>query len=212
MVAQAQAGRRRRVKKKAAGELPVEPAVELVDVVDRLDRVIAVMPLTEVIRQSLYYRLVSVLVFRPDGKLFLQKRGPKKNLYPNRFDLSACGHVRAGEARSEAAARELHEELGLRAQSLTVIDTVAASEQTSQAFVTLFSAGRSNEPPRPNPRRCRAACSWTWPSWPPWSGTTGTCSPRGSSPSSRKRSCFRTRADRNGPGTAKQARPRVCSQ
>jgi isopentenyl-diphosphate Delta-isomerase len=136
------------VKKKAAGEIPVE----LVDVVDRDDQPLAVMPLTEAIRQSLYYRLVSVLVFRPDGKLFLQKRGPKKNLYPNRFDLSATGHVQAGEARTEAAARELYEELGLRAQSLTVLDTVVGSEQTSQAFVTLFSAGRISEPPRPNPQ------------------------------------------------------------
>ena len=126
--------------------------VELVDVVDQEDRPLAVMPLTEAIRQSLYYRLVSVLVFRPDGKLFLQKRGPKKNLYPNRFDVSASGHVKAGEARVDAASRELFEELGLRAQNLTVLHTVPGSDQTSRAFVTLFSAGRISEPPHPNPQ------------------------------------------------------------
>jgi len=136
------------VKKTKPEPLPVE----LVDVVDQEDRPLAVMPLTEAIRQSLYYRLVSVLVFRPDGKLFLQKRGPKKNLYPNRFDVSASGHVKAGEARVDAAGRELFEELGLRAQNLTVLHTVPGSEQTSHAFVTLFSAGRISEPPHPNPQ------------------------------------------------------------
>jgi isopentenyl-diphosphate delta-isomerase len=131
---------------------PEALSVELVDVVDHNDRPLAVMPLSEAVRQSLYYRLVSVLVFRPDGKLFLQKRGPKKNLYPNRFDVSASGHVKAGEARVDAASRELFEELGLRAQNLTVLHTVPGSEQTSRAFVTLFSAGRISDPPRPNPQ------------------------------------------------------------
>ncbi len=52
----------------------------------------------------------------------------------------------------EAASRELFEELGLRAQNLTVLHMVPGSDQTSRAFVTLFSAGRISAPPRPNPQ------------------------------------------------------------
>lgn len=128
-----------------------EPNVELVDIVDERDRLLMVMPLSEAHRQALYHRSVFVLVFNPRGKLYLQKRGAGKNLYPGRFDLSATGHVQAGESREDAAARELHEELGLRAPSLTVLDAAPATRETAFEFVTLFSAGRLSAPPRPNP-------------------------------------------------------------
>lgn len=130
---------------------PTEDQTELIDIVDPFDRPLAIMPKSEAHRQSLYHRSVFVLVFNPAGKLYLQKRGPKKALYPGRFDLSATGHVQAGEARLTAALRELDEELGLRAQNLTRLDAIPASEQTGYEFVTLFSAGRIAEPPHPNP-------------------------------------------------------------
>lgn len=128
-----------------------ETPVELVDIVDQNDRPLLVMPLTEAHRQSLFHRSVLVLVFDPAGKLYLQKRGPHKSLYPNRYDLSATGHVQAGESRLAAALRELEEELGLRAKTLTQLAAVPASDQTGYEFVTLFTAGRLADPPRPNP-------------------------------------------------------------
>lgn len=128
-----------------------ETRVELVDIVDRFDRPLMVMPKTEAHRQSLNHRSVLVLVYSPEKKLYLQKRGPQKSLYPGRFDLSATGHVQAGESRLDAAARELYEELGLQARKLVWLDTIEASQQTGYEFVTLFSAGRIADPPRPNP-------------------------------------------------------------
>jgi isopentenyl-diphosphate delta-isomerase len=133
-------------KKRASG-----PPPEMVDIVDGNDRPLLVLPLTEAHRQGLYHRSVLVLVYNDQGKVYLQKRGPQKSLFPNRFDLSATGHVQAGESRKDAAARELREELGLRAKALTWLDAVPASEETAYEFVTLFSAGRVSQPPRPNP-------------------------------------------------------------
>ena len=127
------------------------PPPELVDIVDAADRPLLVMPLAEAHRQALYHRSVMVLVYNAQGKLYPQKRGPNKSLYPNRFDLSATGHVRAGESRRDAAARELYEELGLRAKTLAWIGAVPASQDTAYEFTTLFSAGHIDEPPRPNP-------------------------------------------------------------
>jgi isopentenyl-diphosphate Delta-isomerase len=124
---------------------------ELVDIVDANDRLLMVMPRTEAHRQSLYHRSVLILVYNPQGKLYLQKRGPGKSRYPGRFDLSATGHVRAGESRLDAAARELYEELGLRAKTITLLDTAPATQETAYEFTTLFSAGRISDPPRPNP-------------------------------------------------------------
>ena len=128
-----------------------KPAEEMVDVVDENDRELLVMPLAEAHRQGLYHRAAMVLVYDPDGRLYLQKRAPHKDLYPGRFDLSATGHVQAGEAREEAAARELHEELGLTAKTLTPVDAAQASRDTAYEFVTVFSAGRLADTPRPNP-------------------------------------------------------------
>ncbi len=128
-----------------------DPRPELVDIVDACDRRLMVMPLAEAHRQSLLHRSVLILVYDLQGKLYLQKRGAGKSLYPGRFDLSATGHVRAGEARLDAAARELLEELGLRATSLTFLDTAPATRETGYEFVTLYSAGRTGDTPRPNP-------------------------------------------------------------
>jgi len=127
-----------------------ESTVEMVDIVDAHDRLLLVLPLTEAHRQGLCHRSVLVLVYDLAGRLYLQKRGPQKSLYPGRFDLSATGHVRAGEAREDAAARELFEELGLTAPGFTLLDAVPASQETAFEFVTLFSAGRTGEEPRPN--------------------------------------------------------------
>ena len=48
---------------------------------------------------------------RPE--VLLQKRSEKKDIFPGCFDVSAAGHLDAGEDFPEAAVRELKEELGL---------------------------------------------------------------------------------------------------
>lgn len=135
------------MKKSGKAEAPTE----MVEIVDRFDRTLLIMPKSEAHRQSLFHRSVFVLVFNPAGKLYLQKRGPKKALYPGRFDLSATGHVKAGESRYDAALRELFEELGLRAKTLVALDALPGSEQTGYEFITLYSAGTIADEPRPNP-------------------------------------------------------------
>lgn len=125
--------------------------VELVDVVDEADRPIGVLPLAEVHRQGLYHRSVRVAVFDGSGRVYLQKRSKAKELYPGRLDLSATGHVRAGESRESAALRELHEELGLSAERLRHVADVAGSPDTNFEFITLYTAGRLDAQPQPNP-------------------------------------------------------------
>jgi isopentenyl-diphosphate delta-isomerase len=127
-----------------------EPPDELVEVVDAADRPLAVMPLRDVHRQSLRHRSVLVLVYDADHRIFLQKRNRNKSLYPGRWDLSATGHVQAGESRSEAAARELREELGIIADRLRLIRRIPAGQETGFEFVSLYSAGRIAQEPRPN--------------------------------------------------------------
>ncbi len=129
-----------------------QPVEELVEFTDEHDRPLGVMPLPDVHRQSLRHRSVLVLVYNMENKLYLQKRSEQKSLYPGRFDLSAAGHVRAGEARLDAAARELREELGLIADRLRLVSEVPATRETGFEFVSLYSAGRFASEPKPNPK------------------------------------------------------------
>jgi isopentenyldiphosphate isomerase len=56
---------------------------------------------------------VHVLIFNPQGEVFLQQRSLAKDLAPGLWDSSCSGHVDAGEDYDHSARRELGEELGL---------------------------------------------------------------------------------------------------
>lgn len=89
---------------------------EMLEVVDERGRFVRAASRTECHADArLIHRSVSVLVYDPAGRLFVQTRARSKDTYPGMRDLSATGHVRLGEAWEEAAARELREELGIAA-------------------------------------------------------------------------------------------------
>ncbi|MBN1308375.1 MAG: NUDIX domain-containing protein [Chitinispirillaceae bacterium] len=51
------------------------------------------------------------------GALLLQKRSPFKETFPGLWDISAAGHISAGDSSRETAVRELREELGISLKS-----------------------------------------------------------------------------------------------
>lgn len=101
------------------------------------------MDVNEVHRQSLCHRAVIILVYDTEGKLFLQKRSSRKNLYAGRWDVSASGHVFTGESREEAAHRKLEQELGIRSSNLKLISEIEASSETGYEFINLYALERS---------------------------------------------------------------------
>ncbi len=89
---------------------------EILDIVDDDDRVIGRASRQEVHgNPALLHRVVHVLVFDSQGRLFLQKRADDRIVQPGKWDTSMGGHVDAGENPEEAAQRELSEELGIPA-------------------------------------------------------------------------------------------------
>lgn len=119
--------------------------------VDARDRPLAILPLPDVHAQQLRHRAVLMLVYNSQGKLYLQQRSKRKTLFPGCWDVSASGHVQAGEALEDAARREIKEELDLEADRLRLVTAVPASPFTGQEFLTVYSAGRMTATPRPNP-------------------------------------------------------------
>jgi 16S rRNA (adenine1518-N6/adenine1519-N6)-dimethyltransferase len=80
-----------------------------------------------------------VLVFNPEGKLFLQKRSAKKDRHPRTWDSSASGHLDSGEDYDHAAARELREELGWSPSApLRRILRIESCAETDQEFVWVY--------------------------------------------------------------------------
>jgi len=65
-------------------------------------------------RHGDWHRAAHVWVIAPDGRILLQRRSLRKENNPGLWDVSAAGHLSAGESASEAAVRETFEELGLR--------------------------------------------------------------------------------------------------
>lgn len=58
--------------------------------------------------------VVHVAIFNSNNELLIQKRQSFKENYPNLWDITAGGHVIAGETSEEAIERELFEELGYK--------------------------------------------------------------------------------------------------
>jgi isopentenyl-diphosphate Delta-isomerase len=67
-----------------------------------------------------------VWIVTPAGRVLLQRRARVKENWPGYWDVSAAGHLSAGESAIDAAIRETREELGLAiaAGDLTHIGTV----------------------------------------------------------------------------------------
>jgi isopentenyldiphosphate isomerase len=87
---------------------------ELVDVIDEDDRVVGVVPRSEMRARRLRHRVASILVFRSDGRLLVHRRTDTKDVFPGAFDCFVGGVVESGESYEEARDRELAEEMGIR--------------------------------------------------------------------------------------------------
>lgn len=65
-------------------------------------------------KQGEYHLVIHVCIFNEKNQLLIQQRQPFKKGWSNLWDLSAAGSALAGETSSEAAEREVWEELGLK--------------------------------------------------------------------------------------------------
>lgn len=68
---------------------------------------------SDVHRDGDWHRAAHVWIVTPDGRVLLQRRSLRKENHPGLWDVSAAGHLSAGESAVDAAVRETLEEIGL---------------------------------------------------------------------------------------------------
>jgi len=128
-------------------DLPQKSA-EIFDVVDENDQVTSQAPRAEVHAKKWLHRAVHVFVYNKRGDLLLQQRSMFKDAHPGVWDSSVSGHLDSGEDYLTAVIRELHEEMGILAESAPEeIARIQPCEDTGWEHVRLYRT-RHNGPVR----------------------------------------------------------------
>jgi len=114
---------------------------ELLDIVNRKDGVIGQDTKENKFKKGLISRNVAIFILDDDKKLLITKRSSQKESFPNRYDLAACGNVKAGESYEDAAKREVIEELSIECD-LKFLDKVfnefKEDDKTIKYFTGIF--------------------------------------------------------------------------
>ncbi len=114
------------------------PAEEIVQIVDRDNKVTDVLPRHLMRSRGLIHRASYILVFNDQQQLFVQKRTTTKDIYPGYWDVAAGGVVLASESYEQSASRELAEELGVSGIPLTPLFDHYFEDSTNRVWGRIF--------------------------------------------------------------------------
>ena len=114
-------------------------ANEIVAIVDAQNNVVGAAPRWEMRANRLIHRSTYILVFNPEGALYVQKRTMTKDVFPGYYDPATGGVVLTGESYEESALRELAEEMGIRNSPLTRLFDFYFADERTQVWGGAFS-------------------------------------------------------------------------
>ena len=87
---------------------------ELIDICDEQNNLTGEKKMkSEAHRLGLWHRAAHIWIHNSKGEIMIQLRAKDKPLFPNMWDISAAGHVSAGENPATAGSREAMEDIGL---------------------------------------------------------------------------------------------------
>ena len=90
-------------------------ADELIDICDENNNLLSIQKMkSEAHKNGLWHRASHIWIYNSNGEILLQLRAKEKPLYPDMWDISAAGHVIAGEDPITSGLREVEEEIGLK--------------------------------------------------------------------------------------------------
>ena len=111
----------------------------MVAILDDDNVVIGARPRSEMRRDNLRHAATGVLVRNPAGEIYVHRRTPIKDVYPDRYDFMAGGVIDAGEDPYDAVVRELAEELGITGAELTKLPEGDYADEFTNYHAYLYS-------------------------------------------------------------------------
>lgn len=118
----------------------MDPGLELVDVVDENDKVVATVTRREIRARDLLHRCTYVFVRRTSGEVLVHRRTDTKDVHPGAYDLFAGGVCAAGESYDDCARREAAEELGVVGVDLRFLFRHRYRGASGQAWGAVYDA------------------------------------------------------------------------
>ena len=97
----------------------------------------------EPIPAGLYHLVSEILVRHVDGAYLLMQRDPRKENYGGYFEATAGGSALKGEDSVSCARRELREETGITAGTLTPIGRFVSHDTIYEMFLCVTDCGKN---------------------------------------------------------------------
>lgn len=113
-------------------------ASELVDVVDRDDRVVGVATRAEIRARNLWHRACYIVALDGEGRVFVHLRTPTKDIFPSHYDLVVGGVLASGEDYRAGAEREVREELGVEPEDLSRVGKIRYEDDSNRVVGEIF--------------------------------------------------------------------------
>ena len=91
-------------------------------------------------KEGLWHKAVCLFIINSKNQVLLQKRSANKKTWPNMWDVTAGGHVLAGEFGFQAIIRECKEELGIKLDKneITFIGSAISSNKRNDIINNYF--------------------------------------------------------------------------
>ena len=111
---------------------------EMVDWIGDDGATIASVSREEIRARNLLHRVTATFVFHPDGRVFVHRRSPNKDVYPSLHDPFVGGTVISGESFLENSCRELEEELGVSGVPIHPLFGHRFRDEVSYCLIRVF--------------------------------------------------------------------------
>lgn len=96
-------------------------------------------------RDGDWHRTTHVWVLGEGGRILVQKRSALKDTYPGCWDVSAAGHITAGDQSRMSAVRELGEELGIMLKDEGELEFVTSERMSARGSTEKYGEFVDNE-------------------------------------------------------------------
>lgn len=132
--------------------MPLDNHAELFYLVDENDNVLGSIPRGEAHKdRTKIHRSVSIVLINDQGQVLLQKRSIKKDIDPEKWTVSASGHLTFGQGYEDAAYRELAEEIGVTDVHLELKLKKLFPLEREQEIASIYVATYNDHPTKLDP-------------------------------------------------------------